>query len=89
MELQERLSQLESVRDWQGLLEELEKGIAGTNANAAKAAFHLRIGRLLETKFLAGVKALKHFQDAYKRATCSKMSETTRRPQRPTRALSR
>jgi tetratricopeptide (TPR) repeat protein len=66
MELDERLSYLENVRDWQGLAEELEKGIASQTANAVKAQFHLRLGRVLETKFLAGVKALKHFQDAYK-----------------------
>jgi tetratricopeptide (TPR) repeat protein len=66
MELEERLSYLENVRDWQGLVEELEKGIASPAANASKAQFHLKLGRLLEGKFLAGVKALKHFQDAYK-----------------------
>jgi len=66
MELDERLSYLENVRDWQGLAEELEKGIASQTANAVKAQFHLKLGRVLETKFLAGVKALKHFQDAYK-----------------------
>src|SRR5579862_9326709 len=66
MELDERLSYLENVRDWQGLAEELEKGIATQAANAVKAQFHLKLGRVLETKFLAGVKALKHFQDAYK-----------------------
>ena len=66
MELEERLSYLENVRDWQSLVEELEKGIASPAANAAKAQFHLKLGRVLETKFLAGVKALKHFQDAYK-----------------------
>jgi tetratricopeptide (TPR) repeat protein len=66
MELEERLSYLENVRDWQSLVEELEKGISSSAANAAKAQFHLKLGRLLETKFLAGVKALKHFQDAYK-----------------------
>ena len=66
MELEERLSYLENVRDWQSLVEELEKGIASPAANAAKAQFHLTLGRVLETKFLAGVKALKHFQDAYK-----------------------
>jgi tetratricopeptide (TPR) repeat protein len=67
MEFEERLSYLENVRDWQGLVEELEKGLSqGTGTNAGKAAFHLRLGRILETKFLAGVKALKHFQDAYK-----------------------
>ena len=66
MELEEHLSYLENVRDWQGLVEELEKGIASSAANAAKAQFHLKLGRVLEAKFLAGVKALKHFQDAYK-----------------------
>ena len=66
MDLQERLRQLESVRDWQGLVEELEKGIQSQSANEAKASFHLRLGQVLEQKFLAGVKALKHFQDAYK-----------------------
>jgi len=65
MDLQERLSHLENVRDWQGLVEELEKSTsAGTNED--KARVHLRLGLLLEGKFLAGVKALKHFQDAYK-----------------------
>ncbi len=66
MDLQERLSYLENVRDWQGLVDELERQLAGAAANAEKAAFHLQLGRVLETKFLAGVKALKHFQDAYK-----------------------
>jgi tetratricopeptide (TPR) repeat protein len=66
MELNEHLSYLENVRDWQSLVEELEKGIASTASNADKAQFHLRLGRVLERKFLAGVKALKHFQDAYK-----------------------
>jgi len=67
MDLQERLSYLETVRDWQSMVEELEKGISGGDASsAAKAQFHLRLGRVLELKFLAGVKALKHFQDAYK-----------------------
>ena len=66
MDLHERISYLENVRDWQTLVEELEKGIAGTGEAAAKAAYHLRLGRVLEGKFLLGVKALKHFQDAYK-----------------------
>src|SRR5215813_2598718 len=66
MDLQERLKQLEHVRDWQGLVEELEKGIQSNSANEAKAVFHFRLGQVLESKFLAGVKALKHFQDAYK-----------------------
>ena len=66
MDLEERLSYLENVRDWQSLVEELEKGIGSPVPNGAKAQFHLKLGRLLEAKFLAGVKALKHFQDAYK-----------------------
>ena len=66
MDLVQRLNQLESVRDWQGLSEELEKGIASETDAAAKASYHLRLGRILEQKFLQGVKALKHFQDAYK-----------------------
>src|SRR5580698_8423541 len=66
MELEERLSYLENVRDWQSFVEELEKGIASSAQNADKAQFHLKLGRVLETKFLAGVKALKHFQDSYK-----------------------
>ena len=48
------------------LVDELEKGIAGASQNAQKAAYHLQLGRVLETKFLSGVKALKHFQDACK-----------------------
>ncbi|HEY4012646.1 MAG TPA: tetratricopeptide repeat protein [Polyangiaceae bacterium] len=66
MELEERLSYLENVRDWPSLVEELEKGISSSSAGPSKAQFHLKLGRVLETKFLAGVKALKHFQDAYK-----------------------
>ena len=66
MDLQERLSHLENVRDWKGLVEELEKGIDAGASNAVKAAYHLQLGRVLEAKFLSAVKALKHFQDAYK-----------------------
>ena len=66
MDLEERLSYLENIRDWQGLVEELEKGVTSPAANPAKAQFHLKLGRVLEGKFLSGVKALKHFQDAYK-----------------------
>src|SRR5262249_14838551 len=66
MDLQEQLSRFERNRDWQGLVEELEKGLSGATQNAAKAALHLKLGRVLEAKFLQSVKALKHFQDAYK-----------------------
>ncbi len=66
MDLQERLTHLENVRDWQGLVEELEKGIQAGPSNATKAAYHLQLGHVFQAKFLSGVKALKHFQDAYK-----------------------
>ena len=66
MDLAQRLNHLEAVRDWQGLAEELEKGIASETDAAVKAAYHLRLGRVLEDKFLHAVRALKHFQDAYK-----------------------
>jgi tetratricopeptide (TPR) repeat protein len=66
MDLEERLSYLENVRDWQSLVEELEKGVASSVSATEKATLHLKLGRVLEGKFLAGVKALKHFQDAYK-----------------------
>jgi tetratricopeptide (TPR) repeat protein len=66
MDLAERLNHLEAVHDWQGLVEELERGIASDADAAAKASYHLRLGRVLEDKFLHAVRALKHFQDAYK-----------------------
>ncbi len=66
MDQQARISFLETTHDWQGLTEELEKGIAGDAQAAQKANYHLRLGQVLEGKFLLGVKALKHFQDAYK-----------------------
>ncbi len=66
MELEERLSYLENIGDWQSLVDELESGIASGAENPVKARLHLRLGRVLESKFLAAVKALKHFQDAYK-----------------------
>ncbi len=66
MDLAQRLNHLEAVRDWQGLTEELEKGIASESDATAKAGYHLRLGRVLETKFLHAVRALKHFQDAFK-----------------------
>ncbi|MGZ3473038.1 MAG: hypothetical protein ACXWUG_01115, partial [Polyangiales bacterium] len=66
MEFTERLAYLESVRDWQQVREELEKQIGSTKSNEQKAQLHLKLGRLLDERFLLGVKALKHFQDAYK-----------------------
>ncbi len=66
MELQERLTHLENVRDWKGLAGELERAIEAGASNAVKAAYHLQLGRLQESKLLSAVKALKSFQDAYK-----------------------
>ncbi|MGA2449699.1 MAG: tetratricopeptide repeat protein [Polyangiaceae bacterium] len=66
MELEERLSDLERVHDWQGLVEELEKSVLSETSAARRAELHLKLGRVLEGKFLAGVRALKHFQSAYK-----------------------
>ena len=66
MDLAERLNHLEAVHDWQGLAEELERGIASETDAATKAGYHLRLGRVLESKFLHAVRALKHFQDAFK-----------------------
>ncbi len=66
MDLAQRLSLLESVHDWHTLAEELEKAIASEADASAKAEHHLRLGRVLDERFLQGIKALKHFQDAYK-----------------------
>ena len=66
MDLEQRLKQLEGFRDWSGIVEVLEQGIASSDDAAQKAEYHLRLGRLLYAQFLQGVRALKHFQDAYK-----------------------
>jgi tetratricopeptide (TPR) repeat protein/outer membrane biosynthesis protein TonB len=66
MDLEQRLKQLTSTHDYQGVVEALEQGIGATNDPVVKADLHLRLGRLLRTRFLQGVRALKHFQDAYK-----------------------
>ena len=66
MDLEQRLKQLESYQDWQGVVETLEQGISGAQDAATKAGLHLRLGRVLHRHFLQGVRALKHFQDAYK-----------------------
>ncbi len=66
MDLAERLSVLEGNHDWQGLVDELEKGVAAETDAAERARLHLKLGRTLIGKLLQGVKALKHFQDAYK-----------------------
>ncbi|HEX4478533.1 MAG TPA: tetratricopeptide repeat protein, partial [Polyangiaceae bacterium] len=66
MNLDERLTLLERNHDWHGLQETLEQGIAGANDPSSQAEYHLRLGRVLHERFLQGVKALKHFQDAFK-----------------------
>ena len=66
MDLEQRLKQLESHQDWHGIVEALEQGLGATQDATLKAEIHLRLGRVLHTQFLQGVRALKHFQDAYK-----------------------
>ncbi|HEY3499214.1 MAG TPA: hypothetical protein VGK73_31200, partial [Polyangiaceae bacterium] len=66
MDLEQRLKQLSGYHDFQGVVEALEQGITATADATAKAALHLRLGRVLRGRFLQGVRALKHFQDAYK-----------------------
>ena len=66
MDLEQHLNHLEAHRDWQGVAETLEQAIASAGDATAKAGLHLRLGRVLHGQFLQGVKALKHFQDAYK-----------------------
>src|SRR3954468_16949576 len=66
MDLEQRLKQLESHHDWQGLAEALEQNLAAAQDQTVKAELHLRLGGLLFRQFLQGVRALKHFQDAFK-----------------------
>src|SRR5688572_11504730 len=66
MDLDQRVRNLEAHHDWQGIAETLEQGLASAPDATAKADLHLRLGRLLHRQFLQGVKALKHFQDAFK-----------------------
>jgi golgin subfamily B member 1 len=66
MDLEQRLSNLERHHDWPAVAEALEQAIASAPDASAKAELHLRLGRLLHRQFLQGVKALKHFQDAFK-----------------------
>ena len=66
MDLAQRLTILESVHDWHTLVEELEKAISAESDATRKASLFLRLGRVLEERFLNGVRALKHFQEAYK-----------------------
>src|SRR5262249_50703358 len=57
---------LTSFHDYQSVAEALEQGIGAAADAATKATLHLELGRVLRTRFLQGVRALKHFQDAYK-----------------------
>ena len=66
MDLEQRLKQLESQHDFYGIVEALEQGLGSTQDATLKADIHFRLGRVLHTQFLQGVRALKHFQDAYK-----------------------
>src|SRR5688500_5705139 len=66
MDLEQRLKQLEGFHDWGAIVEVLEQGIVTSEDATQKADYHLRLGRLLYSQFLQGVRALKHFQDAYK-----------------------
>ena len=66
MEFEERLTKLETEQDWNAVLEIIEQGIAEASDAETQAELHLRLGRVLSQKFLQGVKALKHFQDAFK-----------------------
>ena len=66
MNLEQRLNYLESHHDWDSVVETLEQAIAETNESTVRASCHLRLGRVLYSRFLQGVSALKHFQDAYK-----------------------
>ncbi|MCA9627067.1 MAG: tetratricopeptide repeat protein [Myxococcales bacterium] len=66
MDLEARLNNLENSHEWHAMVEALEQGIAGAQDDGVKAQLHLKLGRLLRDRFLQGVKALKHFQDAFK-----------------------
>ncbi|MGC4066068.1 MAG: tetratricopeptide repeat protein [Polyangiaceae bacterium] len=66
MDLEQRLNHLESHHDWYGLAAALEEAVSAASDNALKASLHLRLGRLLNSRFVQGVRALKHFQDAFK-----------------------
>jgi len=66
MDLAQRLNFLESCRDWYTLLEELERALQSEADPTTKAQLFFKLGSVLDERFLQGVKALKHFQDAYK-----------------------
>ncbi len=62
----DRMDRLEAVHDWDGLADALGKAIASEHDVTAKAALHLRLGRIQEDKLGQVVPALQSFQDAYK-----------------------
>jgi tetratricopeptide (TPR) repeat protein len=66
MDLTQHLHQLESLRDWQGLVEALESAIDQEADAAVKAAYYLKLGRVMTDKLLQGPRALRHFQSAWK-----------------------
>ncbi|MBN1609972.1 MAG: tetratricopeptide repeat protein [Polyangiaceae bacterium] len=66
MNLEQRLNYLETHHDWDGVVEALEEAVAAASEPSVKASCHLQLGRVLYSRFLQGVGALKHFQDAYK-----------------------
>lgn len=66
MDLEQRLGHLESHNDWQAVIDLLEQSIASTSDPAAKAELHLRAGMVLRQHLMQSVRALKHFQDAFK-----------------------
>src|SRR5690606_436902 len=66
MDLEARLNHLENTHEWHAMVEALEQGLTSAPSDVVKADLHLRLGRLLRDRFLQGVKALKHFQDAFK-----------------------
>ena len=66
MDLTQRLNELESARDWQGLADALEQAIEQEQDPNAKAGYFLRLGRVMTNKLLQGPRALKHFQNAWK-----------------------
>ena len=67
MQLDARFSELETLRDWQTLADEIERALGRTDlSDADRGALHARAGHVLHSKLLASTRALKHFQDAYK-----------------------
>src|SRR5262245_46015492 len=66
MNLEKELNCLEKITDGYVPQESHEQGSSNAESPTKQADYHLRLGRLLHGRFLQGVKALKHFQDAFK-----------------------